>query len=134
MHNTWIGDEIENIFKFPNSNTIKISFKQTSVAKKATDIGFNAFNLSIPAHDIRLETFTPIKTCMRCYALEKHSTRDCPLNRDHKICSECGELGNIWNQCKTNIKKCINCEGPHRTLAMKCPMKKKMITEKRRKN
>ena len=32
-HNTWIGDEIENVFKFPNSNTINISFKQTSVAK-----------------------------------------------------------------------------------------------------
>ena len=32
--NTWIGDQLENVFKFPNSPSIKITFGQTTLAKK----------------------------------------------------------------------------------------------------
>ncbi len=70
--NGWMGDEcMESVIKFPNSNTIKITFIQTTTAKKCTEHGILAFNLSIPTRDIHIETYIPIITCMCFYALEK---------------------------------------------------------------
>ena len=33
--NSWIEDELDLAYKFPNSNTIKLTFKQASLAKNA---------------------------------------------------------------------------------------------------
>ena len=70
--NEWIGDKVDSVFKFPNSSTIKVTFAQSSHAKKSTKRGLLAFNLSIPPSDIKQETFIPIKSCMKCYTLEHH--------------------------------------------------------------
>ena len=68
--NNWISeDEIENIYKFPNSPTLKITFSLTTLAKKCTEKGLKAFRISIPRHEIKLETYTPIQCCMRCYSV-----------------------------------------------------------------
>ena len=32
--NSWIGEELEAVYKFPNSPTIKLTFTQTKLAKK----------------------------------------------------------------------------------------------------
>ena len=117
--NTWIGDNLDSVYKFPNSSTLKITFSLTALAKKCTEQGIRAFCLSVPPHDIRQETFIPIKCCMKCYALEHHITKDCSKPRDYKICSECSQEGHIWHQCKESKKKCINCSEDHSTLAMK---------------
>ena len=69
---------------------------------------------------------------MKCYTLENHSTKDCPKEPTYKICSECSTEGHLWFQCKANIKTCINCDGEHSTMAMKCPVKKALIKDKRK--
>lgn len=49
--NDWINkEEIENIYKFPKSPTIKITFTLTILTKKCTEKGFEAFKISIPGH------------------------------------------------------------------------------------
>ncbi len=131
-HNTWIGDEIHSIFKFPNSSTLKITFTQTTYAKLCTERGLKAFGLVIPYSDIKQETFIPIKTCMRCYSLEQHNTKDCPKGKDYKICSECSQEGHLWFQCNESQKMCINCSGSHSTMAMKCTTRKTLIKDKRK--
>lgn len=67
---------------------------------------------------------------------EQHQTRDCPEKND-KVCSECSARDHTFRECNSAYKKCINCtregkhETGHRTLAMACPIKKKIINEKR---
>ncbi len=132
QNNAWIGDDTDSVFKFPNSNTLKVTFNQTATAKKCTENGLLAFNLSIPPSDIKQETFIPIKTCMKCYTLEDHTTKDCPEEKDFKICSECSLVGHAWHQCTAKRKKCINCGDEHSTLAMRCPKRKEIIKMKRK--
>ena len=129
--NSWIGEEgLEGIYKFPNSPTLKVTFTQTQLAKKCTEKGIKAFSINIPAHEIKLETYIPIKCCMRCYALEEHFTNECPKSRDYKICSECSAEGHVWHQCRENYKHCISCGDSHSTLAMKCVKRKEILREK----
>ncbi len=59
--NSWIGDELESTFKFPKSPTLKLTFTETQLAKMCTEVGLKAFNISIPSHEIKLETYIPIK-------------------------------------------------------------------------
>ncbi len=129
--NTWIGGELEGVFKFPNSPTLKLTFSQTTLAKKCTEIGIKAFNISIPNHEIKLETYIPIKCCMKCYALEDHFTTECTKSKDYRICSECSMEGHVWHQCKEQHKTCLNCGGNHSTTAMKCGKRKDIMKEKR---
>ncbi len=63
--NSWTGDELESAFKFSKSPTIQPTFIQTQLAKKCTEAGLKAFNISIPSHEIKLETYIPIKCCMK---------------------------------------------------------------------
>ncbi len=132
LQNTWVGDEIDSVYKFPLSQTIKVTFNQTTIAKKCTDNGLLAFSLSIPPSDIKQETYIPITTCMKCYLIEDHVTRDCPEDKDYKICSECSTLGHVWHQCKAKTKKCINCGEGHSSLAMRCAKRKEVIKLKRK--
>ena len=130
-NNLWIQDEdIEEVFKFPNSNTVKIIFTQASTAKVAKDNGVLMCSMSVPPTQIKEETFIPITTCMRCYALEDHLTNQCPQPKDYKICSECGDSGHTWQGCKNTNKKCINCIDNHRTMAMRCPKRKKIYKQR----
>ncbi len=77
--NSWIGEEdLDSIYKFPNSNTTKLSFTKTQMAKKCTEVGLKGFGISIPYFDIRQETYIPIQCCLKCYALEDRNTRECP--------------------------------------------------------
>lgn len=130
--NSWIGEEgVEGVYKFPNSPTIKLPFTQTQLAKKCTETGLEAFSISIPSYEIKLETYIPIKCCMRCYALEQYFTNECPRSRDYKICSDCSTEGHVWHQGKENYKKCLNCGDRHSTVAMKCNKRKEILKEKR---
>ena len=133
QQNEWIKmDDIEGLYKFPKSNTIKITFHQINTAKNAQEKGILLFSMSVPPTQIKEETYTPITTCMRCYEMESHYTNQCPKEKDYKICSECGETGHTWHTCNNKNKKCINCGGDHRTLAMRCPERKKIIESKRK--
>ena len=129
--NDWMKQGIENIFKIPRTKILKITFKDTAAANKAKDTGFLCFNMSIPPHAIKEEEYIPILTCMKCYSIEDHVTSKCPKPKEYKICSECSSLEHTWRECSITKKKCINCKGDHRTLANKCPYRKKVLDEKR---
>ena len=131
--NSWIGEELETVYKFSNTNTqtIKLTFSLTAHAKRCTEIGIKACGISIPGHAIKIETYIPIKCCMRCYALEDHFTNECSLPSSYKICSECSTEGHLWHECKEQSKTCLNCGENHRTMAMKCSKRREIIKTKR---
>lgn len=131
QNNSWIEDGITEIYKFPKSNTLKITYNQQEKASKSTNNGLLMYHMRVPPHQIKQEEYVNLQTCMKCYKLEDHHTNQCPQNPDFKICSECGTEGHQYRTCNNQIKKCINCGGPHRTLAMKCPIRKKAIQDKR---
>lgn len=130
--NTWAT--VKDSYKFPPSNRntylIKIEFEDASMAAKAEEHGLRLFNMSIAGHQIKREKYTQLKTCMRCYKIEDHTTAQCPKPHDYKVCSECASHEHTWRQCKSQKKRCINCEQEHRTLAMSCPKRKEAIKDK----
>lgn len=130
--NQWMKEGIDSIFKIPRTKIMKITFKEAVAAKKATDNGILGFHMSIPPHAIKIEEYVPLLTCLKCYAIEDHTTPKCPKSQTFKICSECSSPDHTWRDCNAGAnKKCVNCKGEHRTLANKCPMRKKAIEEKR---
>ncbi len=85
-HNTWIGEDgITDIYKFPNSLTLKITFTKTSLAEKCLEKGIKAFGISLPSHMVKQETYIEVKSCKKCYTLEQHHTAECPKPKDY-IC------------------------------------------------
>ncbi|MPC69229.1 hypothetical protein E2C01_063446 [Portunus trituberculatus] len=126
--NTWIKQGIDCIFKIPSSKILKIYFNSTNAAKLATDKGLLAFHMSIPSYNVKVEEFIPITTCMRCYAIEQHTTNKCTMPETHTVCSECASDKHTWKTCTSNIKKRLNC------LANKCHLRKKIKEEKRKQN
>ncbi len=127
--NEWLDQGIDNLLKFKNKNISKIQFKQSLIAKRTIENGILAYNMSIPAYNIKQEEYINIKTCRRCYKINTHYTTECPEGKTYKICSECGNNGHEWRECKETIKKCINCGWSHRTLAYKRPKRREMREE-----
>ncbi|MPD03979.1 hypothetical protein E2C01_099642 [Portunus trituberculatus] len=66
--------------------------------------------------------------------MEQHTTNKCTMPETHTVCSECASDKHTWKTCTASTKKCLNCHGPHRTLANKCPMMKKIKEDKRKQN
>lgn len=133
IENNWLIEGIENIYKFPNKNIMKIQFKQALEVKKKKNAAvheIHAFNMSIVQSNIKKEEYIPINTCMRCYAINSHFTSNCLKGEDYKACSKCGNEDHIWKNCHQTAKKCINCQGKHRTLAYECPVRKSAREEK----
>lgn len=124
---------VKNCYKFPPANKgtqlIKIEFEDAAMATKAEESGLRLFNMSIAGHQIKREKYTQLKTCMRCYKIEEHTTAQCPQPQDFKVCSECASQDHTWRHCKSNQKKCVNCGQGHRTLAMACPKRKEALKE-----
>ena len=118
-------NEITKIKEY--THVFKIEFLDTLMAQKTLETGLLVFSTFIPPENIEKDNYTPVRTCFTCYSYEDHSTPQCP-NKNLKICSECAEEGHRWNECRNTFKKCINCSGNHRTLAMSCPVKKEKIT------
>ena len=129
--NEWVG-ELLKIYKFPEMNIVKVSFDETIKAHKAIENGLKMFNMKVPHYDIKQDKYLHILTCYRCYAMEEHPTSQCKKDKNFKICSECSSTDHTWKDCTSEIKKCISCNGPHCTLAMKCKYRKDIIAEKRK--
>lgn len=101
--------------KFPNSKTIKITFKQTVSAKKAQDQGLRLFQMNIPHYNIKQEIFYNIKTCFKCYKIETHFTNQCTKPKELTICSGYSE-GYTWKDCKTSSLRQISFHSSDATL------------------
>lgn len=131
--NDWL--KIEEVIKMKNyTHILKLRLEETSMVEKAKQRGILAYNMAISPSQIEQETYVHIKTCFKCFQMEDHITTDCPYT-DLKICSECSETGHTFRECKNSEKGCINCktrgvQSNHRTLAMACPIRKKIISDK----
>lgn len=128
---TWA--KVQEVYKFPRTNTLKITFQTTDMAKKAKDNGILLFAMSVPPTQIRKEVYTPILSCNRCHAVEEHATNQCPTPPNYVACSECGSRDHTFRECRATDKHCINCGKDHSARAMKCPIRKKALKEKEEK-
>ena len=128
--NDWL--RIADIFVFPNTPTVKLVFTTNEMAVKALSNGVKLFNLSIPPSNIAQKEYINLIACYKCYTIEDHQAATCNKPKEYKICSICAMTGHTFKQCTSNTKKCINCGGPHSTLAMSCPDRKRIIRERKR--
>ena len=125
--NEWI--KVTDIIKIPNApKIIKVRVETTEMVKKAVESGLLIWNQSIPPTSIQKEIYVFLTICYKCYSFE-HKTEDCPTP-SVIICSECASPSHSYRDCTATVKKCINCQGEHRTLAAKCPIRKNLIKEK----
>lgn len=135
--NSWL--KIEEVIKMRNyTHILKLRLEETAMVEKAQQQGILAYNMAISPTQIEQENYVHIKTCFNCYQMEDHLTKECP-HINLKLCSECSETGHTYRDCKNTEKGCINCKNSgyqsnHRTLAMSCPLRKKIITDKTREN
>ena len=105
QENSWASDGIDHVFRIPSTKILKVCFHDTHTAKTATDKGMLAFHMSIPHYNVKPEVFIPILTCMRCYALDTHTTNKCTMAPNYTACSECGSDEHTWKTCTSTTKK-----------------------------
>ena len=122
--------KVDEIVKFKDyTHVFKIVFTSAEMAEIAQSEGIKCFNMKISSSQIQQEEYVDLLLCFHCYKWESHTTRDCPDRAKTQKCSECTEEHN-YRDCGNTFKKCINCNGNHRTMSMACPMKKKAISNK----
>lgn len=129
--NEYTAECIDAVFKFPSSRILKITFCNTAPAVKAQETGLKLFYTRVPSYQVKQEEYYPLKTCMRCYQVDDHVASQCLKPREHKVCSECAQVGHTWRECTSSLKKCLNCNGDHRTLAFKCPHRRAALERAR---
>lgn len=126
----WI--KIEEIIKIKHfTHIFKIVCENVETADKILDQGLLLFNTKISKFQCEREEYTHLLICFKCYQYETHPTKDCTSTTTY--CSECGLTGHDFRQCASDNKKCLNCGGDHRTLAVKCPIRKQKQLEKQQK-
>ncbi|MPC49384.1 hypothetical protein E2C01_043183 [Portunus trituberculatus] len=116
--------------RWSRSNTVKITFCSSEMARRACSEGLLLFSMSVPPHQIREETYTPLLMCNICYTIEDHSTRQCPCPQGYKVCSECGSRDYTFRECTSPSKHCLHCGQAHSCMAMRCPLRKQALKEK----
>ena len=122
--------KIRQVIKLGNNTHIfKIEFEDTKITDRILNEGLLLFNMAITPCQIEKDSFTEIMTCFKCYALDSHYTNKCPTP-NKVICSECASDTHIFRDCKSNTKKCVNCDGDHKTTSMSCPKRKMIIKAK----
>ena len=118
------------IIKFrDHTHLFKIEFLTTEMATAALTNGILCFSTRITPNQMEKERHTDVLMCFTCFMIEDHISANCPTP-NKVICSECSG-SHFFKDCQSETKKCLNCHGPHRTMAMACPKKKEAIKKKR---
>ncbi|KAF2349536.1 hypothetical protein FHG87_019708 [Trinorchestia longiramus] len=86
------------------------------------------FDTKITPQQYKQEKYTHILICYKCYKLEDHAALQCTSPTQHR--SECSSKEHTYQQYTNLLKQCLNCQGPHRTLAANCPCRKNIIRQK----
>ena len=111
--------------KLKKLNGLKVVFTSSNMTSVATERGLSIFQLHIPSQAIKKDEYVSTKVCYICYQLNSHISSDCPKrDQGYKICSNCSSTDHTWRDCNSDIKKCINCQGDHNTMAPSCPKKR----------
>ena len=119
-----------NVIKIKEyTHFLKVEFGSVEAADMALERGILMFHMMVTPEQMTRDEFINILTCFRCYAMESHPTKNCTETK--VICSECRQEGHRWSGCRNPNKRCLNCKGQHRTLAMACPIKKELINKKK---
>ena len=114
---TWA--KIQEVYIFSKSNTVKFTFQSSEMARKAREEGLRLFSISIPPHQIKEEKYVELLTCNKCYAIESHSTKQCPCPQDYTICSECASQEHTFRECTATEKSCLHCGQAHSCKVMR---------------
>ena len=119
---------IEKVIKIPGrTKTIKLLCRDIKSAEGLSKNGFFIGWYKVPAAHIHTDSYQNIPTCMRCYKLDDHHTKDC---KSEQLCSNC--TGKHKHTCctATNKTQCLNCKRDrvsytnHHTFALSCPHRK----------
>jgi len=102
----------------PN-HLIKVRFSDHATAKQVKEKGIYLFKVYVVPWQIEFERFTPVRQCMNCFAYG-HLKTTCKAEKKSR-CTECGSNTHSFRECKSSVKKCLNCGGAHRTFANSCP-------------
>ena len=96
---------------------------------KAIEEGLFITNQRVKPIQVEREIFIKITPCNNCFYYD-HTTNKCP--HEHlTLCSICGANDHRNKNCNAEAQKCLNCRGPHRTLAAARSIRKNIIKEKR---
>ena len=118
------------VVKFPNNKyLLKVIFVTAEVADNAIEKGISIGFQKFIGKNIDKEIFIPIVPCYRCYKYD-YQRKNCNKTIEYQICSNCSEEGHTYEHCKSNIARCINCKGNHRTLAARYPVRKEIVRNK----
>ena len=118
----------------PRYNLIKIKFDTVEKAEWIKKNGIKFELVSVGTDQIEHEEFIQITQCFNCYSYD-HPTHKCTYGRKLPWCSECGSRNHHYRECDNpNTKHCLNCQGPHRTMANTCLMRKQAIAKQRKQN
>ena len=123
--------KVESIYKIPSTSKIlKIRFQTQQMEQLALDNGIRILHQFIPKWNIEKEVIIRLNPCRNrnCFHYD-HKLKECK-NEKKLRCTFCaGE--HRQHDCKTQQAKCINCGGPHRTLAASCKIRKDLIKKRR---
>ena len=122
---------VVEVVKFETtSRIIKVRFLTSNMAQRAEKEGLIVLNQSIPPRRMERELFIRLTPCNNCYGYS-HESRQCPKEK-MTLCDNCRAQGHWQGDCTASALRCINCNGDHRTLAARCPIRKKLIKQKRK--
>ena len=119
--------EVVEVFKFPNSKNVKLTFSNQHMAALVVQRGIKIFNLHIGCADMQREEFIDVQQCFRCFCLNEHKTEDCSKPPDYLVCSKCSSLGHGYRDCRSDHPQCLNCNLSHPATSFSCPNRKKII-------
>ena len=118
---------VDELHRLSGGKVIKFVFKTSDMAKNCLSSGLFMFNLRVPPSSLKADMNHMLTYCYKCYDIESHISRDCPKPADYKICSLCSSCDHVYKECKTNVRKCINCLGEHNTLSFSCPARQRFL-------
>ena len=124
------GVQVTDLTSTTNRTGIQLTFTSEQMAKKCCENGVKIENWSIPSDNVTQETYTEIRYCFKCYAIESHTASNCPKDQHYKICSTCSKTDHTYQNCVSNQPKCINCNQNHKTMSFSCPMRRELVKQK----
>ena len=126
--NDWL--KVEELYKFETTAKIlKIRCQSSTAVKRALEEGLYITNQRVKPNQVEKELFIKLTPCNNCFEYT-HTTNKCPYERI-TLCTFCSSTEHRVAQCQATKAKCLNCGAQHRTLAAACPIRKRLIKERR---